>query len=201
MPRARPSSQDATIEDPTLLRRACEGDRSAFDQLARPHVGPIHQLLRRLVGNHEDAEDLTQECFVRAWQSLRWFRGEGKLGAWLRRIAVHLASDHFRQRPRTPRAWTDTASGDLEAAAPRSRVSGPGEELRRRELDARMDEALRVLPDRLRAALVLRVFEGLDYEEVSRITGVAPDTARRQVMQARRRLLRALAPWTGGHAR
>ena len=175
-----------------LVERARAGDQGAFDELVRQHFAPVYAMLYRQVGNHEDAEDLAQECFVRAWRSLDLYRTEGSFQGWLARIAVHLARDHFRGASRRPRLAS--APFELEELAPAPGF-GPGEALGQRELGARVGEALRGLPQRLRAALVLRVLEGRDYDEVGGALGVTPATARTHVMQARKRLLRWLGPW------
>ena len=180
-----------------LVERARRGDRAAFDSLVRLHFQEVYGLVHRLVGNHEDAEDLTQDCFVKAHASLRFFRREGSFAAWLARIAVHLARDHQRGRARRgPSVPLDLAPGEPAAQEP-----GPGAELTRRELTRVVGEAVSALPPNLRAALVLRVLEGRDYDEVAAATGMRPGTVRTQVMRARKRLMRALRPWLGREAR
>ncbi len=179
------------LPDGPLVEQARGGDRTAFDELVRRHIPAVYRMLHRLVGNHEDAEDLAQECFVRAWGALALYRSEAPFDAWLRRVALHLARDHFRRSARRGRAALGAE------AAPASAHREPGAELARRELAARLADALRRLPERLRVPLVLRALEGLDYSDVARVTGVTPSTARTQVMQARRRLLRWLSPWLG----
>jgi len=177
-----------------LLERASAGDRAAFDDLVRGHLGEVYRLIHRLVGNHEDAEDLAQDCFVKAYRSLRFYRGEGTFAAWLGRIAVHLARDHHRRRGRQLRtvALEPTEVGQ---------DAGATDELSRRELVRHVGEAVEDLPHNLRAALVLRVLEGRDYDDVARATGMKPGTVRTQVMKARKRLMSALRPWIGGEER
>ncbi len=174
-----------------LVARATEGDRGAFDQLAREHFNEVFRLLHRMVGNHEDAEDLAQECFVRAYRSLRFFRGEGSFAAWLGRIALHLARDHHRRRGR----GLPLVAIDPGAAEPQSREGEPARQLSRREMIQKVGEAIERLPHNLRAAVVLRVLEGRDYAEVAEATGMKPTTVRTQVMKARKRLMAMLAPW------
>lgn len=175
-----------------LVERARAGDRDAFDELVRLHFTPIYSMLHRHVGNHEDAEDLAQECFVRAWRSLSMYRHEGSFLGWLSRIALHLARDHHRGASRGLRLASGTCELD---SLPLARAEAPGDASGQRELGLRLGEALRRLPERLRAALVLRVLEGRDYDEVGEALGVTRATARTHVMQARQRLVRRLGPW------
>lgn len=177
-----------------LLARARAGDAQAFEELVRGEFRRVYALLFRLCGNHEDAEDLAQECFVRAWRSLATLREGEAFSGWLRRIALHLARDHYRARVRRG-ATRELPEDDLRAA----RV--PGDELGGRETMHRLRDALERLPQRLRAPLFLRVLEGLDYDDVASATGVKPATARTQVMHARKLLLRWLGPWLEGRVR
>ena len=184
----------STASDARLLERASAGDRGAFDDLVRRHFAEVYGLIHRLVGNHEDAEDLAQDCFVKAYRSLDYYRGEGTFAAWLGRIAVHLARDHHRRRGRQLR----TLALELTESEPAARRSG---ELTRKELVQKVGEAVAALPPNLRAALVLRVLEGRDYADVARATGMKPGTVRTQVVKARKQLMRALRPWIGGDER
>ena len=184
------TSERTRAEDAVLARRALDGDGGAFDELCRRHYGAIHATAYRLAGNADDAEDLAQECFVRAHRSLQWYRAEGTFGTWLRKILLHLARDRFRRQARRPR------ESGLDHVEPTAK-GGPYAELGRRELERLLREALAGLPDRLRIPLVLRTLEGSTYEEIADLTGITPATARTQVMRARRRLDRLLRPYLG----
>jgi RNA polymerase sigma-70 factor (ECF subfamily) len=153
----------------------------------------VYSVLFRLLGNHEDAEDLAQEAFVKAQRGLAWFRGEAAFSTWVYRIGVHLARDRFRAAARRPPELR------FPEEAPAARGE-PGEELDRRELGRAVQAAIDRLPERLRTPFVLRALEGLDYADVAAATGVTPATARTQVMQARRILARWLGPFLGGGA-
>ena len=172
-----------------LVRRARAGDRASFEELVRVHLSQVYRVVFRLVGSHEDAEDLAQECFVRAWRGLAWYRGDSAFATWLCRIAVHLAQDHLRARSRRGGATS------LAHDAPLAAREVPAEDLDRRESLQRLRSAIERLPARMRASLVLRVFEGWEYADVARSVGVTPATARTQVMRARKLLVRWMAPW------
>ena len=189
----KPRGRITKAED-DLVERASAGDQAAFDELVRRHFARVYGLLFRLVGNHEDAEDLAQESFVRAHLSLGLFRGQSSFATWVWRIALHLSQDHHRRRGVGP--VVGPLVGD-ELVRGGARTHGPSDEVAGRELKAGLERALERLPERLRSALVLRVFEGLEYEQVARITGVTQQTARTHVMKARRQLARWLEPWLG----
>lgn len=183
-----------TSDEGRLIGLAQGGDRAAFDALVRAYFGEVYGLLARMVGNHEDAEDLAQETLVRAFRSLDLYRNEGRFGAWLARIALHLARDHYRRRGSGPVRVVSAEDGDLDGYRERESRE-PAREVTRKELVRRMGEAVASLPHPLRAALVLRVLEGREYDEVAQATGLQPGTIRTQVMKARRLLLRKLQPW------
>ena len=169
------------------ISRARAGVRGAQEELLRAHYARVHATAFRLVGNPEDAEDLAQECFVRAFRSLEFYRADGSFAGWLRRILVHLAQDHFRSHGKRPELAP--LPGELcGGREPHGVVEG-------RELGRTLAEALLALSPPLRIALLLRTREGLEYPEIGAMTGVTPETARTRVMKARRVLLRLLAPY------
>lgn len=177
------------------VARSQAGDRDAFDRLVERHFPRIYSIEFRLVGNHEDAEDLAQECFVRAWGALGLFRDRGSFSGWLVRIAVHLAQDHHRRRGVRGEA---VPLGEL--VDPESPAVGPAQATGRRELQRTLEGAIDALPTNLRVALVLRVLEGLSYDEIGEATGLRPGTVRTQVMKARRWLSRTMGRHLDGGA-
>jgi RNA polymerase sigma-70 factor (ECF subfamily) len=195
--------REARGEEPAaeqvLVRRARTGDRAAFDDLVRLHFGPLYALLFRMLQNHEDAEDLAQESFVRAWHALPGYREEAAFGTWVGRIGVHLAVEHHRKRGRGLALLdrieervddeTGSAMGVVDARG------DPGVDSARSDLVGALSRALDKLPARLRAAIVLRTLEDREYGDIARLLGVRPATARAHVMQARKLLVRWLAPW------
>jgi RNA polymerase sigma-70 factor (ECF subfamily) len=186
--------EEHTERERGLIAAAQGGNREAFDGLLRSYYAGVYGTLFRLVGNPEDAEDLAQETFVKAWAALRFYRGEAPFRAWVMRIGVHLAHDYFRKRGR------GAAVVGLEniAMEPRDQREGPREQARHKEAQRLVAEALEGLPAHLRVALVLRVMEGRGYDEVAEATGVRPGTVRTQVMRARKMLERMLRPLLEG---
>ncbi len=185
------------------IDQARAGDREAFTSLIRVHRPAVQRVAQRMVGNHEDAEDIAQDTFVRAWRGLSGFEeGAGaakRFGAWLIKITVHLCRDLQRRKGRRPEeaaAEILEGTGAQEPAAP-----GHGEPSRlgaQREAEKHAASAIAALPDRLRTAFVLRALEGHSYETIAEITGVRPATVRTQMVQARRAMRRMLAGWANG---
>ena len=183
------TGQDArvTADESERVARAASGDTAAFDDLVRAHYPHIHTTAFHLLGNHEDAEDVAQDCFVRAHAALGWFRGargNRSFATWLRRIVVHLVRDRFRKDGRRPEVV------HLVPDQPAHAAHEPEREVGRRELGRLLADAVARLPENLRIALLLRTRDELSYDEIAVATGVTPSTARTQVMKARRALLR-----------
>ena len=177
---------DAVPEDLfSLVARAREGEVAAFEALYRAHVGRVHGLCRRLVGDWHLAEELTQEVFVRAWRQLASFRGEAAFGTWLHRIAVNRVIEERRARARR-QGREDELDETLDRTA-RYGVSGP-----ERALD--LERAIAALPPRARTVFVLHDVEGWEHAEIAAATGVAVGTSKAQLHRARRLLQGVVTP-------
>jgi RNA polymerase sigma-70 factor (ECF subfamily) len=156
-------------------RRAADGDHEAFERLYRGHVGRIHALARRMVGE-DIAEDLTQEVFLRAWQKLGSFRGEARFGTWLHRLAVnHLLSRRETERKRDARSVPGDRIMD-HVPAPVRRSSGAALDL---------EEAIARLPPGAREVFVLYDVEGYGHEEIAGQVGISVGTSKSQLHRAR----------------
>lgn len=180
-PRPAAGTTDAAIDD--AVRRSQAGDVDAFGVVYRAHAPAIHALCRRMLGNEDDAREMVQDVFVRAWERLASFRGESALRTWLHRLGVNLILERLRATRRDAVRFADDP-GDLPA---------PGAALDRR-LDAQIDlaAALDRLPNGSRMVLVLHDIEGYSHEEIAALTGIAAGTSRAQLWRARRHLSRML---------
>lgn len=147
-----------------VIRRCRAGDRSAFNQIVRAHQERVYWVIRRMVRDHDEALDIAQEVFVKAYQKLDSFRGDAKIFTWLYRIAVNLSLNHVRKgRLRSFFSLSDTETDFLQGDDdPAQRV----EDNESREL---IHRAINTLPEKQRAVFVLRYFEELPYEEISTI--------------------------------
>lgn len=168
-------------DDARLARLAAAGDLRAFESLYRRHVARVHGVVWRICGmNGARAEDLTQEAFVRAWQSLPGFRFESAFATWLHRLAVNIALMDPRREP--PEQVCDEAL--LEACGGSHQPFCDGER-------ADLEQAVANLPPRARAVLVLHDVEGWKHEEIGRELGMAVGSSKAQLHRARS-LLRAM---------
>lgn len=176
---ARPVSDVAAVDD--VVRRAQQGDVSAFEILYRANAAPVFALCRRMTGDDREARDLVQDVFVRAWERLGTFRGESSLFTWLHRLAVNVVLGHLRSTSRHP---TAELSDDV--------AGSPGSD----RIDERMDldSALARLPAGARTVFVLHDIHGYSHDEIAQMTGIASGTARAQLWRARRALIHALEP-------
>ncbi|NNE44298.1 MAG: sigma-70 family RNA polymerase sigma factor [Gemmatimonadetes bacterium] len=164
-------------EERNLVREAREGDRDAFGKLVRMHQRRIHALGRRLLGTAEDADDLVQETFLRAWKALERFDAERPLAPWLVRIATNRAMTLLEVRQRRPvEELEDTVPdpGDL-----------PDEATERRRLHERVRQHLEGLPEDQRAILVLRATDQLSYREIADTLDIPIGTVMSRLARAR----------------
>jgi RNA polymerase sigma-70 factor (ECF subfamily) len=179
-----PSGDSPPIHD--IVRRAQGGDVAAFETLYRAHAPAIYALCRRMAGDEREANEFTQDVFVRAWERLTTFRGRSALATWLHRLAVNTVLEQMRAAKRGDGRFDDE---DVDL------LSAPGDAFDVR-VDARIDlaAALAHLPRGARVAFVLHDIEGYSHDEVAALTGTAPGTARAQAWRARNALLNLLDP-------
>ncbi|HZT41904.1 MAG TPA: RNA polymerase sigma factor [Chthonomonadaceae bacterium] len=177
--------------DEKLVARTLAGDQNAFRVLVERHYNAVYRLCRSILRHAEDAEDATQEVFVRAYEALGQFSGRGAFSAWLRRLTVN----HCLNRAQAASAKAAARSYSLDLLAetlPASIESDPAERLRRAEERARIKSELECLPPQQRAALGLRLLEGLSYEEIADLMGVPVNSVRSWLHRGRARLREAL---------
>jgi RNA polymerase sigma-70 factor, ECF subfamily len=183
------TTPDAPPEPPTdTLAAARAGDEEAFSGIVREHHRRIHSLAYRMTGSIQDADDLAQETFLRAWRQLRSFRGDSSLATWLHRIALHL-SLNWRER-----ASSRQRTRDAYEAESRPAVHGGDDVVDlEAERNRRVVEALQRLKPDFRAAIVLTVYEGLNHAEAASRLGCAETTVSWRVWRGRRMLRAWLA--------
>lgn len=151
--------------DADLVHACLEGDRHAFDVIVERHQRAIYRVCYRFAGTHEDASDLAQEVFVRAYKSLRTFKGHASLATWLYRIAINVGLNHVGAKKPVLEPLGGTRD-DL-----RSDVEAPVEAVLRSERAEHVRAAIRRLPRKQRATLILRVYHELPHEQIAGILG------------------------------
>ncbi len=171
-------------EDTDLVSLAQAGHVEAFERLYRENVGRVHAVCLRMTRDATQAEDLTQEAFIRAWRKLKSFRGDSAFSTWMHRLTVNLVLTHLRSEGR--RASRVTITEDLES------VDKTGVQPTMRE---RMDleAAIAQLPDGARRVFVLYEIEGYRHDEIADMMGIASGTTKAQLHRARRMLREVLA--------
>ena len=173
--------------DRALVEAAAAGSREAFDELVRRHQVAIVGLARVLTSGRGDAEDLAQEVFVRAWKSLRTFRGDSAFRTWLHRVAINVV-----RSSQSRKVWLQLVTRSTgEPVDVPSREEPVDASLARRQM---IERALAALPDELRVAVTLRDMQGLDYREIATLLDVPIGTVESRIFRARQRLKPLLAP-------
>jgi RNA polymerase sigma-70 factor, ECF subfamily len=176
-----------------LAVRAAAGDRAAFEALVLRYQSRVYRLVRILAGDLPDAEDLTQETFIRAYRAIGGFRRDSTFRTWLHRIAVNATWSHLARRRQGVSLETLESDSDADVAA--SDVAACGDDLEsaliRRQA---IDRALATLSTEARLVITLRDIHGLEYREIATLTGVPIGTVESRLFRARRRLRPLLQP-------
>ncbi len=200
-------SAAATIPlSPAHPGRACvpvdrPEEQRAFEALLARHEKRIFNLIYRSVGSYEDAADLTQETFIKAYKAFPRFRGQSQPYTWLCHIALNTCRDWFRKRKRQARyqafSLDSREEGEemLQALATLEADRDPVVVFERGEMAARVHEALQRLPEGHRTVIILRDLQQLSYEEIAQATGLSLGTVKSRIHQGRLRLRRLLQPY------
>jgi RNA polymerase sigma-70 factor (ECF subfamily) len=161
-----------TVTNPTdaeLVASCLAGRRQSFDVLVERHQRHVYQLCYRFVGNHEDASDLAQDVFIRAYRGLRGFKGQASLGTWLYRIGVNACLNKVGTKTPKPEALDPLLVASDERI--QSRAENASDALLRGERAAQVRGAIARLPKKQRTTLILRVYHELPHEEIAAILG------------------------------
>ncbi len=175
---------------PGLVERARVGDLRAFEDLARLHKDRIFNFVLRMVGDRSEAEDLTQEVFLRAYHAMRRFRGGATFQTWLYRIAGNLAVDALRKRKREAGRSVSlqepvaTAEAELLRDV-RDPAPAPEQVAQSTELQQEVRRAIASLSPKLRAVVVMFDIQGLSYEEIAEVIGIPVGTVKSRLFNAR----------------
>jgi RNA polymerase sigma-70 factor (ECF subfamily) len=177
--------------DRDLVRESRRGDKEAFRELVERHQRKIVSVAMGMVQNRDDALELTQETFIKAYENLEKFKGESSFYTWLYRIAVNLAIDYRRRGRRFSYvSMTGRPDGpdELESTLPAKTLSDPYHQARVHELGGRVAEAINELTPDHKAVILLREVEGLSYEDISRVMQCSKGTVMSRLHYARKKL-------------
>ena len=193
-------SVDASTPDATLAQLAAAGDDQAFAHLVRRYKEPLYRLLRRYIGDAEEAYEAVHEAFIAAWAALGRYDPERPFGAWLRTIAINKARDRNR-RLVVRRLILGSRGLNDEALAAVDPSQSSDDALIENQRAQFLDKAIGRLPDALKAALILTAFDGHTHAEAGRILGVSAKTIETRVYRARKLLAGRLDDSMGRSAR
>jgi RNA polymerase sigma-70 factor (ECF subfamily) len=182
--------------DAAAVALARDGDSDAFRGLVERHSRAVYRLAHRMTGNPQDAEDVVQETFLKAYRQLGRFESRANFGTWLHRIAVNCSIDLIRSR-KHQEAGHDAADLDLLDAGTDDRRLDPSPErlMLSSEVQERVTRAMEGLTAMERAAFVLRHFEGQSIEDISRALGLKANAAKHSIFRAVRKMRLALEPF------
>lgn len=182
--------------DAALVGAVLKGDQTSYRVIVDRYQGRVYAVIYGMVRNQEDARDLPQETFVRAYQNLSRFRVESGFYTWLYRIAMNTTIDHLRrQKKRAHEAFEDGVATRETGGVMSDGVhmDGPGKSLERKRLHARLLAALDELPEDQRQVIVLREVDGLSYKEISEVLEIPEGTVMSRLFYARKKLQHALS--------
>ncbi|MEP6391388.1 MAG: RNA polymerase sigma factor RpoE [Halioglobus sp.] len=177
----------AELTDKQLVAKVQKGDSRAFDLLVMKYQHKIMGLISRYVHDADEVQDVAQEAFIKAYRALPRFRGDSAFYTWLYRIAINTAKNHLVSRSRRP-PGSDVEVEDAEhyeAGGALRDIETPESALFGAELKAVIEDAIAELPDDLRAAVTLREFDGLSYEDIAEVMDCPVGTVRSRIFRAR----------------
>jgi RNA polymerase sigma-70 factor (ECF subfamily) len=175
-----------------LIRRLQQRDEVAFSEVVGLYQHKVYNLLYRMIGSHEEAEDLAQEVFVTVFKSIDTFRGESKFSTWLYRVAANHCKNRIKYLSRRSRTSGDGLDGvpeqameDAGSAPLQSHIDGPDKILEGLQLEKLLAQAIAALDEDHRLLIVLRDVEELSYQEIGEITGLNEGTVKSRLHRAR----------------
>ena len=177
-----------------LIRRAKNGDQDAFGQLVLTHQNKVYTLCVHMVTNREEAEDLAQEAFLKAWRSLNSFQEESSFATWMHRLTTNVCLDHLRKQARRQNISTAVSLDDEESGwtEPADHTQDPQRRLEQQEQRELLTKALNELPEHHRRLIIMREVSGLSYQEIADALDADLGTVKSGISRARERLRKIL---------
>jgi RNA polymerase sigma-70 factor (ECF subfamily) len=179
-------SQDLlAVNDRDLVASAVAGGEGSFEELVRRYQRPIAAYVYRMVGNYESALDLTQEIFIKVYNSLSRYRSEFKFSTWIYKIAHNSAVDHLRRTATREQSLINGPEDDQFELPLESSRPSPEQESERKERRIEIESVVRGLPANYRELVILRHSQDLTYEEIVEVTGLPLGTVKNRLFRAR----------------
>ena len=172
-----------TLTDDELVARAMGGDAESFNQLILRWERPIYALAYRVIGREEDARDVCQETFLRAFRALPGFKRQAKFSSWIYRIALNLCRDWIRRQRRAPVMQMPEGVDPGELVAERGPVESIEDLVGRRQLSEVVEEAMALLPEEQRTAIILKEYHGMTFQEIADMQGCPLSTVKTRLYQ------------------
>jgi RNA polymerase sigma-70 factor (ECF subfamily) len=179
--------------DEELVARSMGGDLDSFNQLVLRWERPIYALAYRVIGREEDARDVCQEAFLRAFRALKGFKGQAKFSSWLYRITLNLCRDWIRRERRQPIAQAPEGVDLIELASESTPTESIEELVARREIGRAVARAMADLPDEQRTAIILKEYHGLTFQEIADLLDCPLSTVKTRLYQGLTVLRKQLA--------
>jgi len=172
-----------TFTDDELVARSMGGDAESFNQLILRWERPIYALAYRVIGREEDARDVCQETFLRAFRALPGFKRQAKFSSWIYRIALNLCRDWIRRQRRAPVMQMPEGVDPGELVAEQGPVESIEDLVGRRQLSEVVEEAMALLPEEQRTAIVLKEYHGMTFQEIADMQGCPLSTVKTRLYQ------------------
>jgi RNA polymerase sigma-70 factor (ECF subfamily) len=189
-----------TLRERVLIRRLQQRDEKAFVEIVRMYQHKVFNLVYRMIGNAEEAEDVAQEVFVTVFKAIDSFRGEAKFSTWLYRIAANHCKNRMKYLGRRSykatgelNEATEKEAAEAQPSSMRPHVDGPDAVLEGLELERTVQDGIKALEEEHRVLIILRDVEDLSYEEISSITGLELGTVKSRLHRARLQLKEHMA--------
>jgi len=177
------------VDEEELIWQSKNGDLDSFNQLIERYQGQVYNLALRMLGNHQDAEDITQEAFILAWKAINKFRG-GSFKAWLFRISSNVCTDLLRSSQRRRADSLDSLFSEYNPLS--NSAKSPEEHALQEELHQLISQCLLSLPEEQRLVVILADLQGFSYEEISQATNSSSGTVKSRLSRGRTNLRKVL---------
>lgn len=177
------------VSEKKIIEKVLGGDANAFEELVLKYEKTVYNLALRMVGDRDDASDMTQEAFIKAYGSLSSFRGDSKFSVWIYRITTNVCLDFLRSKSRKQQVSLTVSDDDEDAQLdiPDPKAD-PEQQLMQKMSMQSVEEGLKTLPDKQRQILVMRELGGMSYAEIGAALSLEEGTVKSRIFRARKRL-------------